>query len=116
MVTFAQVRSSALAINKLCGGLSIEFDFAQARTVAHDQMAEIFQEDLADGSGEAEDEARLGIRDAALWLWAAIVAVLSGPARDETIELVVERTRDYHLAVLRAAVNFNWLPPEPEPD
>jgi hypothetical protein len=38
--------------------------------------------------------------------------VLSGPARDETIELVVERTRDYHLAVLRAAVNFNWLPPE----
>jgi hypothetical protein len=43
MVTFAEVRSSALAINKLCGGLSIEFDFAEARTVAHDQMGEIFQ-------------------------------------------------------------------------
>src|SRR4051794_37788672 len=118
MSTFAKVRAAALEINKLCGRLSIEFDGSQAQTVAHaiDQIGAIFHEDLTDGLSEAEEEARLGIRDAALWLWAAVVAAFDGPARDETIELVVERTRDYHLAVLRAAVTFNWLPAGSKPE
>jgi hypothetical protein len=51
---------------------------------------------------------------AAIWLYAAIVAVLEQPEREDLQDLAQQRVRDYHLEVLRAAVAYRWLPAPPE--
>jgi hypothetical protein len=49
-----------------------------------------------------------------LALYAAVVAVLDQPEREDLQALAQQRVRDYHLEVLRAAVAYHWLPAAPE--
>jgi len=117
MGTFADLRAAALAVNKACGSLSLHFiDGGTVPALGKSLMRwePVMGEPLTDGSGQAEQDARLALHAAALWLYAALVAVLEQPDRQDLQNLAKQRVREYHLEVLRAAVDFNWLPAKHE--
>jgi hypothetical protein len=116
MGTFPELRAAALALNKACGSLSIHFiDGGNVLRLgkALQRWEPVIGTPLTDGSGMAEHEVRADIHMAAIWLYAAVVAVLEQPEREDLQALAQQRVRDYHLEVLRAAVAYHWLPAPP---
>jgi hypothetical protein len=117
MGTFPELRAAALALNEACGSLSIHFiDYGAVLRLGKALMRwePVLGQSLTDGSGEAEQAVRDALHLAAIWLYAAIVAVLDQPEREDLQALAQQRIRDYHLEVLHAAVAYHWLPAPPE--